>query len=163
MLTGSIILQWLFLAASAFAGWRERSQLTGALAECRRALDAQPFTSFQTALVLLGAALVIVNFIASAGLCKLKRWSRTLYLGSTIAGTVVVLLFFEPNLTTPVACFFSEWGTLFIGITLSLAYGSPLGHEFKNESFPPGGAGRPPPGAGIPEPRRPTQERNLRI
>ena len=131
MLIASIVLQWLFLAASAFAGWRERSQLTGVLAECRRALDAQPFTSFQIALVLLGAALVIVNFIASAGLCKLKRWSRTLYLGSTIAGTVVVLLFFEPDLTTPVSCFFSEWGTLFIGITLSLVYVSPLGHEFK--------------------------------
>ena len=131
ILIAAVVLQWLLLIASVIAGLLEQSRLTGILAECRNALNAQHFTPFQIALVFFGVGIIIVNLIASVGVCKLKHWSRPLFLWSNIAGTVIVLIFFEPDITTPISSFLNEWGTIFIGITLSLIYWSPLASEFK--------------------------------
>ena len=130
ILIASVVLQWLLLIASVIAGLLEQSRLTGIFAECRNAINAHHFTPYQIAILLFGGVLVIVNLIASVGLCRLKRWARTLYIWSYIAGTITVLVFFEPDIITPVSNIISEWGTIFVGITISLMYWSPLAKEY---------------------------------
>lgn len=130
----SIVIQWVLIILSIIIYFIEERHLQPLLKEYLLLKDNAEQSNVEFIGMFLGVVALIAYFIASIGILKFKRWSRSLYLWSNILGILFIPLFLGVTIMTPFSYVFDEGATLFIGITIAFLYFSEAKEHFNKTS-----------------------------